>query len=144
MKIFGKEFSGQELILGAFANAILIWVAPGDIAVPVVAASSALWMLGGTFWKPLRRFGVPAAPVIGMLTMLRPEACTWYFVAAVLGTISLHIGDGFPDHRPTTSDKGSWLGRAVERILPAPEIGGPATKILACAIYIATTVLYWL
>ena len=138
MKIFGKEFAGQELVIGAFANGLLLFKLPIVQSAPVIAASSILWTLGGTFFKPLRRFGVPliALPFMWL---------SWSNVAAaVLGIVWLHQGDGFPDRRPTTADPGSWLGKLVEKAIPAPEIGGPFTKYLAGAIYMLTVALHFL
>jgi hypothetical protein len=137
MKIFGKEFAPQELLLGACANSILIWIVPGDIAVPAIACSSVLWMLGGTFNKAIRRFGVP------VVCALSVGAHGWYLAAPVIGVIWLYQGDGFPDHRPTTADAGSWLGRFVEKFVPQDEVGGPLTKYIACLVYIWTTMIYY-
>lgn len=138
MKIFGKEFAGQELVIGALVHTPLLLIWPLYLAAPVCVISAILWTAGGTFWKPLRRYGVPITALIfsGPVGLSLP--------APVIGVAWLHVGDGFPDTRPSTLAPGSWLGRQVQRVLPAPEIGGPATKVLAAFIYILTTLLYFL
>ena len=135
-----NKFSWQEFFIGMAATASLVFLI-GGWAVPLAVVSGALWMLGGTFKKGIRRYGVPFTISFFMAVSGVPY---WTNVgASVLGLTVLHIGDGFPDRRPTTADEGSWLGRQVERIFPDDRIGGPVTKWLIPIIFQVSLVPYW-
>ena len=139
MTLFGKEFAPQELALGAIAHTPLFAKLPPLQAGIICAISAVLWMLGGTFKKAIRRFGVPLVPLIF-------AGLSWPALAApVIGVALLHIGDGFPDRRPTTKDGGRWLGRQVEKYIDDRDyIGGPITKFLAVCIYALSLIPYFL
>lgn len=88
-------------------------------------------MLGGTIRKIIRRYGVPLLVGVVSCFMLKSQLPILSIPIAIL---VLHIGDGFPDHRPTTRDEGSALGRFVEKFIPDMEVGGIVTKLLVVAI----------
>lgn len=127
-----KKFSKQEIVIGAVASVTTVFVL-GPWGLLVSALSGLLWVLGGTYLKAIRRWGVPALQLAATIA-LRGFSVQAALVAAI-GVALLHIGDGFPDRRPTTQDAGSWLGRLVECFILDPEVGGPVTKWLVAAIY---------
>ena len=138
MKLFNHDFSLQEFIIGFLAPVALIAKLSLIQLAPVCIISSLLWALGGTFKTALRRFLLPFVPLLFM----HPAWAT--LLAPVIGIAVLHIGDGFPDHRPTTADEGSWLGRQVEKVFPSDVIGGPITKWLILLIYQLSLIPYFL
>lgn len=106
----------------------------------LAVACGILWMLGGTYLKTIRREGVPAAVFLWASFF---NGFHWWYLFAALGILVLHQGDGFPDHRETTADEGSWMGRWVEaHIENDPEIGGPITKWIWVPIFALTLVPY--
>jgi hypothetical protein len=127
-----KRFSYQEFFVGTAATISSVLFL-GWKGIPLALACGLLWMLGGTYLKTIRREGVNGAVFL--------YACwfhgfqPFYLVGLGLGIAILHIGDGFPDRRPTTADPGSWLGRQVEKWVPNPEVGGPITKWLIALIF---------
>lgn len=134
-----KPYSKQEFFIGLVAllpSAILLkwW------GVVVAVLCGVLWVLGGTYHKAIRRWGVPALRLlaVGILLGWSRQA----FAAAAIGVAVLYQGDGFPDHRPTTLDPGSRLGRFVERFIPDPEVGGPVTKWLVALAFQLSWVAY--
>lgn len=110
----------------------------GYVGLAISVASGFLWMFGGTYWKPIRRIGIP---ILIALTSYYLGAVS-LVVALMVGGI-LHLGDGFPDHRPSTADPGSWLGRQVETIIPDPDLGGEVTKwIPVVLVLVAIRILF--
>jgi hypothetical protein len=107
-----NRISKQELIIGFLSTCIF-----GTIWLPIL--TSMLWGLGGTVKKSIRRFGVPIAVLLFTHNPL-----------SLCGIFPLFLGDGFPDHRESTKDEGSWLGRQVEKILPDEYVGGLTTKLI--------------
>ena len=99
-----KQLSIPEFITGLLAGVFL----------PVAATcfiTGTLWMLGGTYYKPIRRLGVPVTAVLVSYSMFH-----WSFLLTIpVGYAILCIGDGYPDS--LTEDKGSWLGRFVSRFI---------------------------
>lgn len=141
IKEFLKRFNSQEFLIGSVVHAGLVFLL-GFWIIPVELLSAVLWSIGGVFYKPVRRFFVPIVPYL-FLSYL--NGFQLLYVLAVVGGIAvLHIGDGFPDHRPTTKDPGSALGRFVEKFIPEPELGGKVTKWLLAAIYQVPLILYLL
>jgi hypothetical protein len=133
-----KRFSPQELFVGAFAAAGTIRFLGWKLGLAVMAGSAVLWVLGGTYKKAIRRFGVPA--LIGAFAYFTGH---WSPIATGLGVAVLHLGDGFPDRRATTKDEGSWLGRMVEKYVDDRDyIGGPATKLLIALIFQVPLLIY--
>lgn len=139
------KFSKQEFFIGLAAVVTMIFVLKWTV-IFTCAASGLLWMLGGTYWKPIRRYGVPFVVWLHVEIMRGWPATDLLPVAAfVLGVAVLHIGDGFPDHRPETADKGSWLGRFVEKHIDERDhIGGPITKWLIPVIFQVSLIPYWI
>ena len=117
-----NRLSKQEFILGFFST-ILLTFKLGWWGLLLACITSVLWPLGGTYWKPIRRCGVPLAVLL--------FTQNWW---CLLGFFPLLIGDGFPDHRTTTKDEGSWLGRQVEKVWPDDKVSGILTKVLVVII----------
>lgn len=121
-----KNLSPQEFILGALSTAIF-YFSYGWRVLGLMVLTSVLWAFGGTFWHGFRRIIIPVL-TIGIATLIFKS---WIPVIGLPFAIwLLYQGDGFPDHRETTKDEGSPLGRFVERFVPNMEIGGPLTKLL--------------
>ena len=136
-----KRFSYQEFFLGFVAPAVLIFKLHW-IGLILSLLCGLLWMLGGTYHKAIRRFGVPVLILIFVSTKLfNPIAAA---ISLALGIGILHMGDGFPDYRPTTASSGSWLGRQVEKIFPQDDMGGPLTKWLIALIFQLSLIPYFL
>ena len=125
-----KDLSPQEFIIGCLATVALAFKIHWW-ALLVIPLCGLLWMIGGTFPKAIRRWGVPIVCAVSHLTW-------WCLLSIPLGVLILSQGDGFPDHRPTTSDPGSPLGRFVERYLPNMDVGGLVTKLLIAVIFQAS------
>ena len=138
-----KEFSKQEFFIGLVAVLPLVFII-GGLGFFSALACGLVWVLGGSYGKPIRRFGVPFI-IWSHVEITRgwPAIDLWPVVAFALGVAILHIGDGFPDRRPTTQDEGSALGRFVERFFPNDEIGGPITKWLIALIFQVSLIPYW-
>lgn len=131
-----KKLSVQELFIGLTATITFIFVIKWW-GILLAVLCGLIWMLGGTYWKPIRRWGVPAMTA-GAVQAYRgfPGVEIWPVVGMALGIAILHIGDGFPDHRPATEDEGSALGRWVEKHITADDrVGGPLTKWLIALIF---------
>lgn len=138
-----KEFSPQEFFIGAL-SAVLTFFLIGWMAVFTVGSCGLLWMLGGTYWKPIRRFGVPFVIWLDVEFVRGWSPIDpWSITAFVLGVAILHIGDGFPDHRVLSWDPGSALGRFVERFFPDDRIGGPLTKWIIALIFQVSLLPYF-
>lgn len=138
-----KELSPQEFFIGLAATIFsVIFIKWWGILAAVLCG--VLWVLGGTYWKPIRRFGVPSLMWVAVETYRGwPPIDLWPVLAFGLGVAILHIGDGFPDHRPTTEDEGSDLGRWVEEHITADDrIGGPLTKWLIALIFQLSLIPY--
>ena len=136
-----KRFSYQEFFLGFVAPAVLIFKLHW-IGLILSLLCGLLWMLGGTYHKAIRRFGVPVLILIFMSTVRFNPLLQGISLALSIGI--LHIGDGFPDYRPTTLDAGSALGRLVEKFFPKDDIGGPLTKWLIAVIFQLSLIPYFL
>ena len=121
-----KKLSRQEFFIG-FLSTVLLF------NLPISIISGILWMLGGTYWKGIRRYGIPF--VVALFGAIVGLSELEYLYVAISSCIILHIGDSFPDHRTTTADEGSWLGKQVEKIIPDMNIGGPITKLLIVFIF---------
>lgn len=121
-----RKLSMQEFFIGVVSTLTLA-LKIGWWVVPLSVICGALWMLGGTYEKVIRRIGVPSAVCIFAAAILG-----WHLVfvfVPIIGFAVLTIGDGFPDHRTTTKDEGSALGRFIERFIPDVNIGGLVTKL---------------
>lgn len=134
-----KQVSWQEFGMGALAT-VLSFAFIGWWALVLSPACGLLWMLGGTYDKAIRRWGVNA--VLLAAAVLSSGWHWWYTAAFILGVIVLYQGDGFPDHRPTTKDPGSRLGRLVEKFIPSENPGGIVTKLLAVALFQIAVAIY--
>lgn len=108
-----KRLAPVEFLRG-FVAVLPICFKVGWIGVTIAALAGLLFMLGGTFLKSIRRFGVPIL-TCGVSCIILHNI--WILVGVPIGFGILSIGDGFPDRRLGTYDRGSWLGRLVERIL---------------------------
>lgn len=136
-----KRMSLQEYLIGCVVPAFLIFKL-GWMALILSILSGLLWVLGGTYHKAIRRFGVPVLILIFVSTKLfNPIAAA---ISLALGIGILHMGDGFPDYRPTTASSGSWLGRQVEKIFPQDDMGGPLTKWLIALIFQLSLIPYFI
>lgn len=114
-----NRLSPQEIVLG-FLSTILLTTKLSWLGLGLSLITATLWVLGGSYKKSIRRFGVPLA--VSLFTGV------WW---CMLGFIPLTLGDGFPDRRPTTADEGSALGRFVERYISSDDsIGGLITKLI--------------
>ena len=137
-------FSVQEFFIGCVAASGLVFII-GPVAFLAVPGCGSLWMFGGTYNKIIRRFGVPF--VLWLHVQIHfdwPAIDIWSALAFFMGFAILCIGDGFPDHRLTTKDKGSWLGRFVEKYIDERDyIGGPITKWLIPVIFQVSLIPYW-
>jgi len=126
-----NRLSIDEFFRG-FVGTLVLTIVLGWIGILLSLVCGVLYMLGGTFNKAIRRFGIPLL----ILAVCSLKGFHWYYLFGLLGFLILSIGDGFPDHRPTTQDEGSALGRWVEKHISSNDaIGGPITKWLIPLIF---------
>lgn len=92
----------NELIVGAIFG-LCFYPVIGFWCFLLAALTSGLWAAGGTYWKPLRRVGVPLVTALA----------TGYFWAGLATVAILHIGYGVRD---ANQDKGSTLGEFFYKI----------------------------
>ena len=144
------KFSWQEFFVGCASTFLLFFVVGIPLGALFAVTSGFLWMMGGTIWKGLRRFGVP---IMICHNFSQISGFEWgYLLGAAAGIAILHIGDGFPDFRPTTADSGSWLGQKVRQIVirvtdstnedEIMDIGGPLTKWIIPVIFQLSLIPY--
>lgn len=119
------KFAWQEFWIG-FGATITLILKLGWIMIPLALICGYLWMLGGSYFKAIRRAGVP------IIVLIAYGFQSWLGSAVILsgGYGILCLGDGFPDYRPSTWDEGSWLGKQVERFTMDVELGGWITKLI--------------
>ena len=135
-----NKISKQEFVVG-FAATITLAFKIGWYATPLSIACSVLWAIGGTYAKFIRREGVSILCGTVACLVLRNSFCLFAIPAAML---VLHQGDGFPDHRPTTLDEGSRIGKFIERFVSNPEIGGPITKMMIAFLLQLAFIPIWI
>ena len=134
-----KRFSYDELFRGIVSTLILIFIYKW-FGIVVSIVTGILWMLGGTYHTSIRREGIPI-----LLFMIKISSFQWWhLISLILGIYILHQGDGFPDHRPTTQDPGSRLGRFVERFYPEDSVGGPITKWIIVVLFQLSLIPYFI
>lgn len=139
-----EKFSKVEALRGFFA-AIPSVIMLGWWGVVLSLLCGLLWMLGGTYAKTIRREGVSLSVFLYFWIF---TGYHWiYPIAAILGIVILHQGDGFPDHRLETEDEGSPLGRFIERIFEPQtdwdtEWCGQVTKSIIVVGFQITVLIY--
>lgn len=134
------KFSYQEFFIGALAASPSIYFI-GWQGIFLSIACGILWMMGGTYKTAIRRFCVPASIYIMATGIL---GFHWYYlIGLAVGIGILHIGDGFPDRRPSTEDEGSWLGRQVEKVFPQDNVGGLITKLIIPVLFQLSLIPYY-
>lgn len=127
-----KHFNKSEFILGFLSTAILItrlhWT---GLALSIL--TSFLWALSGAGFVPkaIRRYGVPIAAFAAVVYALHFH---WWYLLMLDGIAVLHLGDSYPDFRPSTRDEGSWLGKVVYATGLSDELGGLVTKLIVVLI----------
>lgn len=123
-----------EFVRG-FVAVLPICFKVGWIGVSIAGLSGLLYCLGGTYSKLIRRLGIPVSIVLYMVIL--GFWYNWLLLTIPIGFGILSLGDGFPDHRPTTLDEGSWLGRLVEKVLDGvpDDIGGEITKWIIVLLF---------
>ena len=134
-------FSQQEFVIGAVVG-LSTYPIIGWGALVLAPICSILWAFGGTYQKSIRRYLIPLE--ICVVVCMVNGFHYWYLLALAAGIRILHLGDGFPDRRPTTFDEGSWLGQKVEVFFPDDRIGGPLTKWLIPVIFQASLIPYFI
>ena len=102
----------EELIIGAVFGLSFVLVF-GWLVVPVSAATSFLWALGGRYGGGIRRWGVPAVVVAVSFYLTHAGNV---LVSYPLGVAVLSIGYGIPSTQPP--DSGSALGSFWYKIKP--------------------------
>lgn len=113
-----NRLSVQEFVIGFTAGLFL------PLGIITCLITGTLWMLGGTYYKPIRRVGVPVTAVLVSLGLFH-----WsFFLVIPLGFAVLCLGDGYPD--PFSGDAGSWLGQQVARFIKDDRTGGLITKLI--------------
>ena len=136
-----NRLSVQEIILG-FLSTLILTIKLGWLGIALSAITAVLWVLGGTFKKSIRRYGVPITTLVFCTATLGFQ---WYYLLSLLGIVVLVQGDGFPDHRPTTEDEGSRLGRFVEKYINSNDaIGGPITKLIIVLLFQLSLIPYFI
>lgn len=103
----------EELIIGAVFGLTFVFNL-GWLVLPVLAATSFLWALGGQYGGGIRRWGVPGVVVCAAFILSRHGSV---FLAYPLGVAVLSIGYGIPSTQPP--DSGSALGRFWYKINPS-------------------------
>lgn len=141
------KLNTQEFEIGFVAAITSIFAIGWLWGIPLALSCSLLWALGGTFNKAIRRFGVPALILLDVGHFNGYK--TVYFVGMAVGILILHLGDGFPDHRPETASSGSFLGRLVEVIVrpsdqAEADLAGIVTKWLVAGIFQISMIPYLL
>lgn len=68
----------------------------------ILCGTPILYSLGGMFWKPMRRFGIP---LLFIACSIMAGVVSWQISLAILGTcIALHLGYG---------EGGNWIRRII-------------------------------
>ncbi len=140
------KFSLQEFFIG-MASTIVLFSILGIFGLVLSLFTGILWMLGGTYFKGIRRFGVPAVTFLFMAFFqgFKFHHESLVISGIVIGIIILHQGDGFPDHRLTTQDEGSWLGRLVYKYIDDRDsVGGPITKWIIPILFQVSLIPYFI
>ena len=106
-----NRLSIDEFFRG-FVGTLVLTLVLGWIGLGLSVACGVLYMLGGTFKKSIRRYGIPLLILAVCSVKL---GFHWYYLFGLLGILILSQGDGFPDHRNTSLDAGSSLGQWVEK-----------------------------
>ena len=136
-----NRLSIDEFFRGSVGTLVLT-VILGWTGVSLSAVCGVLYMAGGTFNKSIRRFGIPLL-ILAVCSL--KLGFHWYYLFGLLGIIILCQGDGFPDHRPTTEDEGSTLGKWVEKHISLNDsIGGPITKWIIPVFFQISLVPYFI